>query len=228
MSPSVNPKGSFYFQRSARSITVPDVRVRVKICGITNAEDALAAVNSGADALGFMFFEGSKRNVSFARATEIMRELPPFIAKVGVFVNATEDFIQRAQETGIDTLQFHGDETPEFCARFAPAQVVKAFRVRGHETLRHCQTYPGHAWLLDSYVAGEQGGTGATFDWDLAAEATKLNPRVILAGGLKPFTVAAAVKKVQPYAVDVSSGVESAPGRKDHGKIRAFIAAAKG
>jgi phosphoribosylanthranilate isomerase len=204
------------------------VQVRVKICGITNTEDAAAAVNSGADALGFMFFEGSKRNVPFAQAAEIIRALPPFVTKVGVFVNAEEEFIRGALETGIDTLQLHGDETPEFCARFAPVKVVKAFRMRGDETLRQCLAYPNHAWLLDSYVSGEQGGTGATFDWNLAAEATKLNRRVILAGGLKPFTVAAAVQKVQPYAVDVSSGVESAPGRKDHGKIRAFIVAAKG
>lgn len=201
--------------------------MRVKICGITNAEDAVAAVDAGADALGFMFFDESKRNVPFARAAEIIRELPPLVAKVGVFVNASDEFIRRALETGIDTLQLHGTETPDFCARFAPVNVVKAFRIRDEESLRECLRYRSHAWLLDSYVAGAQGGTGMPFDWDIAVEATKLNRMVILAGGLKPATVAAAVQKVQPYGVDVSSGVESSPGKKDHGKIRAFVAATR-
>lgn len=205
------------------------MRARVKICGITNVEDAVAAVEFGADALGFMFFEQSKRNVLFERAAEIIRRLPPFVAKVGVFVNPTEDFVRRAiQQTGIDTLQLHGEEPPEFCDQFTPLKVVKAFRVRDRESLQDCLRYRDYAWLLDSYVTGTQGGTGVAFDWDVATEATKLNRMIILAGGLKPETVGDAVRRVQPYAVDVSSGVEASPGKKDHDKLRRFIAAATG
>ena len=201
--------------------------VWVKICGITNVADALAAAEAGADALGFMFYEPSQRNLSLAAAAEIIRELPPFIARTGVFVNPTADFVRAAIATsGIDTLQFHGEEPPEFCAQFG-LRVLKAFRVRDRASLRECANYPGCAWLLDSYVAGAHGGTGATFDWDVAIEATQLSRQVILAGGLKLETVADAVRRVQPYGVDVSSGVESVPGKKDHAKIRAFIAAAR-
>ena len=191
--------------------------------------DAVAAVDAGADALGFMFFENSKRNVALGTAAEIIRELPPFISKVGVFVNPDRDFVLRAiEETGIDTLQLHGEETPEFCARFARSKVIKAFRVRDEETLRACLQYREYAWLLDSYVEGAQGGTGVAFNWDVAVEATKLSRMVILAGGLKVDNVGEAVRRVRPYAVDVSSGVELAPGKKDHSRIRDFIAAARG
>jgi len=186
--------------------------------------DAVAAVEAGADALGFMFFEQSKRNISFVTAAEIIRELPPFVSKVGVFVNATQDTVWQAiQQTGIDTLQFHGEESPEFCASFAPLKTIKAFRVRNRDILKDCDRYRGHAWLLDSYVDGALGGTGVTFDWNVAEEATKLNPHVILAGGLKVDTVTDALWKVRPFAVDVSSGVESAPGKKDHAMMSEFI-----
>ena len=201
--------------------------VRVKICGITSAADAIAAVDAGADALGFMFFENSKRNVLPGVAAGIIRELPPFISKVGVFVNPTVEFVKKAIETsGIDTLQFHGEERPEFCAQFG-LKVIKAFRIRHADSLRAALNYRSHAWLLDSYVDGQHGGTGVAFNWDIAVEATKLSRMVILAGGLKVETVAEAVRKVRPYAVDVSGGVEAAPGRKDHRKIREFIAAAQ-
>ena len=201
--------------------------VWVKICGITNAADAAAAAEAGASALGFMFYEGSKRNVAPAVATEIICELPAFISKVGVFVNAPPDVVRRViAETGIDGLQFHGEETPEFCAQFG-LKVIKAFPVRDRESLRACAGYPDCAWLLDTFLDGARGGTGVAFDWDVAAEAVKLSRRVILAGGLKPETVAEAVRQVRPFGVDVSSGVESAPGRKDHTKVRAFISAAK-
>jgi phosphoribosylanthranilate isomerase len=203
------------------------VPVRVKICGITNAADAVAAVDAGADALGFMFFENSKRNVSPNIVAEIIRELPPFVAKVGVFVNATKLFVMKSiGMSGISTLQFHGEEPPEFCAQFGP-NAIKAFRIRGPESLQQCLNYRNHAWLLDSYVDGALGGTGVAFDWNVAVEATRLNRLVILAGGLKAETVAEAVRKVRPFAVDVSSGVESAPGRKDHARLRQFIDAAK-
>jgi phosphoribosylanthranilate isomerase len=203
--------------------------VRIKICGITNVADAVAAVDAGAHALGFMFFESSKRNISFGAAADIIRELPPFVSKVGVFVNAPEDFIRQAVDaTGIDTLQLHGDESPEFCARFAPLKVVKAFRMRDENSLQQCLRYREFAWLLDSHVDGAHGGTGVAFNWDLAIKATQLSRMVILAGGLKVETVADAVRRVRPYAVDVSSSIESTPGKKDHQKIRRFIEAVCG
>lgn len=189
--------------------------------------DAVAAVDAGAHALGFMFFESSKRNISFGAAAEIIREIPPFVSKVGVFVNATEDFIRQAVEvTGIETLQLHGDESPEFCARFAPLKVVKAFRIRDQDSVQQCLAYRGFAWLLDGYVEGAHGGTGVAFDWDAAIQATRLTRMIVLAGGLQVQTIADAVRRVRPYAVDVSSGVESAPGKKDHDKMRRFIAEA--
>ena len=201
--------------------------MRVKICGITRVRDAVAAVDAGADALGFMFFQNSKRNVLPSVAAEIIRELPPFVARVGVFVNPAQELVQSIIETtGIDTLQFHGDEPPEFCAQF-DFKVIKAFRIRDRDSLRDCTAYRDFAWLLDSHVDGAQGGTGVAFDWNVAAEAVKLSRMIILAGGLKPQTVAEAVSRVRPYAVDVSSGVESEPGKKDHQKVREFIAAAK-
>lgn len=174
-----------------------------------------------------MFFQSSKRNVSAAVAGEIIRELPPFVSKVGVFVNATENFLREVvQASGIDTLQFHGEEPPDFCARFG-LKTIKAFRIRDRDSLQECLHYRNHPWLLDSYVDGAPGGTGVAFDWNVAAEATRLSRMVILAGGLKVETVADAVRNVRPFAVDVSSGVESAPGKKDHARIRQFIDAAK-
>lgn len=201
--------------------------MRIKICGITNTPDAVAAVDAGAHALGFMFVENSKRNVSPGVVAGIIRELPPFVSKVGVFVNPSKEIVDRAAATcGLDTLQFHGEETPEFCGQFA-LKVIKAFRIRHADSLRAALDYRNHAWLLDSYVDGQPGGTGVTFDWSIAAEATKLSRMVILAGGLKAETVAEAVRRVRPYAVDVSGGVESAPGKKDHRKIQEFISAAQ-
>jgi len=202
--------------------------VRVKICGITRAEDALAAVDAGADALGFMFVEASPRCVTPEQAAGILRELPPFVARVGVFVNPSAHKVRAAiAETGIDTLQFHGEETPAFCRQFG-LRVIKAFRVRDAESLKPLSDFRRETWLLDSFVAGKHGGTGAVFNWDLAAQAVKQGGRVILAGGLAPENAADAVRRVRGYALDVSSGVELAPGRKDAAKVRAFIAAAKG
>ena len=201
--------------------------VWVKICGITNVADALAAAEAGADALGFMFYEPSQRNLSLAAAAEIIRELPPFIARTGVFVNPTADFVRAVIATsGIDTLQFHGEEPPEFCAQFG-LPILKAFRVKDRSVLTLCAAYRDCAWLLDSHVDGALGGTGVAFDWDVAIEAVKLHPKVILAGGLKAETVAEAVRRVRPYGVDVSSGVESAPGKKDYFRVCDFILAAK-
>lgn len=201
--------------------------VKVKICGITNLEDALAAVEAGADALGFVFADSSPRKVSPEAAAAIIRELPPFVSKVGVFVNAKEEtMLTTSAQIGLDTLQLHGDEPP------APwlsctLKTIKAFRMRDADSLRVLSGYETSAWLLDSFVPDKPGGTGATFNWDLAIAAKKLGRPIILAGGLTPGNVADAVRKVQPFAVDVSSGVESSPGRKDHTLVRRFIAAAK-
>jgi phosphoribosylanthranilate isomerase len=201
--------------------------VKVKICGITNLPDALAAVEAGADALGFMFYEKSPRNISIRDAAEIIRQLPPLVIKVGVFVDAAEDLVMRAiGDCGLNTLQFHGHETPEYCTQFG-LLAMKAFRIRDAESLNELRNYPTDAWLLDAYSADKLGGTGEKFNWDLAIEAKKFGRPIFLAGGLTPENVAEAVKKVHPYAVDVSSGVEAAPGKKDHDKIRQFIQAAK-
>ena len=199
----------------------------VKICGITSPADALAAAEAGADALGLNFYEGSPRHLTLKAAAEIARALPPFMIKVGVFVNAEEDFVLRAiGECGLNIAQFHGDETPEFCKLF-PVMTIKAFRIRDAESLQALPNYPTDAWLLDAFEKDKLGGTGAKFNWDLAVEAKKLGRPLFLAGGLTPENVGEAVRQVQPYAVDVSSGVESAPGKKDAAKMRAFVKAAK-
>jgi phosphoribosylanthranilate isomerase len=200
--------------------------VRVKICGITRTADALAAIAAGADALGFMFYPPSPRHLEFDAARAIIAALPPLVARVGVFVNPTEAFVRQAIAAGVDTLQFHGEETPEFCGRFG-LKTIKAFRVRNADSLAECPHHPESAWLLDSFVPGQPGGTGACFNWELAKTASQAHT-VILAGGLTPQNVAEAVRQVHPYAVDVSSGVEATPGQKDPAKIRAFIDATKG
>lgn len=201
--------------------------VKVKICGITNAPDALAAVEAGADALGFMFYEPSPRHISIPQAAQIIRELPPFIIKVGVFVDASEDTVMRAiGDCNLTMLQFHGKESPEYCTQFG-LMSMKAFRMRDAESLKALQNYPTDAWLLDAFVADKLGGTGEKFNWELAIEAKKLGRPIFLAGGLTSANVAEAVRTVQPFAVDVSSGVEASPGKKDRAKVRDFISAAK-
>lgn len=201
--------------------------VIVKICGITNAPDGLAAAEAGADALGFMFYDKSPRHISLPQAVEVIRQLPPFVIKVGVFVDASEDLVMRAiGDCGLNLLQFHGNETPEYCTQFG-LMSMKAFRIRDAESLKALAEYPTDAWLLDAFVADKHGGTGEQFNWDLAIEAKKAGRPIFLAGGLTASNVAEAVRKVQPYGVDVSSGVEAEPGRKDHAKVRDFIKAAK-
>ena len=201
--------------------------VKVKICGITSVDDAKAAVDAGADAIGLMFYEPSPRNLSLKVATGIASSLPPFITRVGVFVNAAKDVVhEAAQACGLDALQLHGDEPPEYCRQFT-TRVIKAFRIRDAASLVALKQYSSFTWLLDSFTPGQQGGTGATFNWDLAVQAKSAGVPIILAGGLTPENVTEAIAQVQPYAVDVSSGVESAPGRKDARKMRAFVAAAK-
>lgn len=202
--------------------------VKVKICGITNAEDGIVAAESGADMLGFVFHEPSPRYVSVSDAARIAQKLPPHIVKVGVFVDAPEEAVLRAiGGCGLNLLQFHGNESPDYCLQFG-LMSMKAFRIRNAASLDDLAKYPTEAWLLDSYVADKPGGTGERFNWDLAREAQGLGKPVFLAGGLNPENVADAVRLVQPYAVDVSSGVEATPGKKDLIKVEAFIRAAKG
>jgi phosphoribosylanthranilate isomerase len=201
---------------------------RVKICGLTCLDDALAAVEAGADALGFVFHPASPRHVTPALVRTIVPRLPPFVARVGVFVDAPEpDLLATVRESGIDTLQLHGREPASLCHRLAPATVIKGFRVSGADLLGQLEAYAGIAWLLDTHIAGSHGGTGRVFDWRWAREAVQRGGTVILAGGLNPDNVAEAVATVRPYAVDVSSGVERAPGKKDPARMRAFVAAAK-
>jgi len=198
--------------------------IKIKICGITNIDDALHAVELGADALGFNFYKKSPRYISPEKASEIIAQLPPFVVPVGIFVNEREEKIRDIQfTTGIKILQLHGDERPEFCARFGfGSRVIKAFQVKDRESLKHMVQYRVSAFLLDSYRESLRGGTGVAFDWHLAVVA-KTFGRVILAGGLTPENVAEAVKLVQPYAVDVAGGVENGKGIKDHAKIKKFI-----
>ena len=199
------------------------MRTQVKICGITNLADAQAAVKAGADALGFNFYKKSPRCLTFTEAGKIEKQLPPFIMRVGVFVNATEEWVKRAiEDCHLSLLQFHGEETPEFCTRFG-LMSMKAFRIRNPGSLQELPQYPTEAWLLDAYSPEAHGGTGEKFNWALAVEARKFGRPIFLAGGLTPENVAHAVHQVQPFGVDVSSGVERAPGKKDHQKIQDFI-----
>ena len=203
------------------------METRVKICGVTNVADALAAAEAGADMIGLMFYEHSPRCITLQTAVEISRALPPFVLRVGVFVNPAEELVLRALgDCNLSLLQFHGDEPSEFCMQFG-LMSMKALRVRDAESLKALENFHTDAFLLDAYSKSGLGGTGEKFNWDLAVEAQKFGKPVFLAGGLTPENVAAAVRKVQPFGVDVSSGVESSPGKKDHVKVRAFIRAAK-
>ncbi|HVV02515.1 MAG TPA: phosphoribosylanthranilate isomerase [Verrucomicrobiae bacterium] len=199
----------------------------VKICGITNVEDARAAAEAGADILGFIFHERSSRHVTPAQVAAITRELPAHVVRAGVFVNPAEEFVFEAiSSCGLNLLQFHGAESAEFCVRFG-LMTMKAFPMRDAAALARLPEYKTDAWLLDAYSASQAGGTGETFNWDLAVRAREFGRPIFLAGGLTPENVAEAILKVRPYAVDVSSGVEASPGRKDHQKVKAFIKAAK-
>jgi len=200
--------------------------IRIKICGITNVEDAHAAAALGADALGFNFVPGTPRYIEQQVAERIISHLPPFITTVGVFADAPPEAIsQIIRACGLDAAQLHGSETPEYCTDVGARHdvpLIKAFRIKDRQSLSPIPKYKVSAYLLDTYVKGKKGGTGETFNWDLAREA-KAYGRIIIAGGLTPENVAQAVQHVRPYAVDVGSGVESSPGKKDHAKIKAFI-----
>ena len=199
--------------------------VRVKICGITNAEDAVAAVEWGADAVGFIFAP-SPRQITYEQAATIAAQLPPFVCKIGVFVDASLAQIREAMEAAaLDVVQLHGAESPELCQALFP-RVIKSFRVKDQSVLEDALRYKASAYLLDTYDVALKGGTGRTFDWGIARMAAGFG-RIILSGGLNPDNVRQAIEEVEPYAVDTSSGVESRPGKKDDYKLRAFIEAAK-
>ncbi|WP_339451083.1 phosphoribosylanthranilate isomerase [Pseudomonas sp. EA_5y_Pfl2_R50] len=201
--------------------------VRSKICGITRIEDALAAVEAGADAIGFVFYDRSPRAVTVQQARAIIKALPPFVTTVGLFVNASRcELGEILDAVPLDLLQFHGDEDVEACEGWH-RPYIKALRVKaGDDIAAAVDAYPGASGvLLDTYVEGVPGGTGEAFDWSLIPQ--RLSKPLILAGGLTPENVADAVARVKPYAVDVSGGVEASKGIKDHAKIRAFINAVR-
>jgi len=199
---------------------------RVKICGITSVQDAAAAVDAGADALGFVFVPGTPRLIGLEIAEQIAAAVPPLVSTVGVFVDQPlGEILSVIARCRLQAAQLHGNE-PEALSRQIPVKVIKAIRVRDAADLRRIGTYPAHAFLLDAFVEGQPGGTGITTSWDLARQARGHAP-IILSGGLRPDNVAQAVRAVRPYAVDVSSGVETGPGRKDHRKVRDFIAAVR-
>jgi phosphoribosylanthranilate isomerase len=210
--------------------------VRVKICGITNIEDARAAVEAGADALGFVFAE-SPRKVDVPGALDVLQRIPPFVTTVGVFANQDVDEVFRIwKQTNVHFAQLHDVRGParellSTGSGFGWYRIIHALRVKSAEDIRQAAENPSvracAALLLDAHVEGMMGGTGQTFDWDLAIQAKSLGKPIILAGGLTPENVGEAVREVAPYAVDVATGVEASPGKKDHDKIREFIRNAK-
>ncbi len=201
--------------------------IKVKICGITNVEDALVAARFGADALGFVFYEKSPRYVSRDTVRNIVSYLPPFLTTVGLFVN--EDPV-KIRETvsycNLQVIQLHGDESPQYCARFSNQRVIKAVRVIDRDSLKSVNLYRVSAILLDTYSKDSYGGTGHSFDWKMLTEIEGVN-NLILAGGLTPQNVSEAIQTVDLYGVDVSSGVEEMPGKKDLKKLKKFIKVVK-
>ncbi|MEE9202712.1 MAG: phosphoribosylanthranilate isomerase [Dehalococcoidia bacterium] len=199
--------------------------VRVKICGLTNLEDALMAAEAGADALGFVFAP-SPRRVTPKQVREIVPHLPPFVIKVGVFVDSPlKEVVDTLSSCGLHLAQLHGEEPPDYCQALFP-RAIKSFRVRDAAFLERLPGYRAAAFLLEGHSEKGYGGTGTGFDWGLALKAGEYG-RIILSGGLTPENVGEAVGRVAPYGVDTSSGVESAPGKKDPEKVRAFIRAAR-
>ncbi len=200
-------------------------RTRVKMCGTTRLEDALAAVNYGVDALGFIFYDKSPRSIDSAAAAEILQQLPPFIDRVAVFVNASLVEVMRTAALGFSYVQLHGSESAEYCQTIhgqSPSLgIIKAFRVGKDSRADDFSPYNDcvDAFLLDTFARGAHGGTGTVFDWSIIAQLQLQRP-VILAGGLSPSNVVDAITRVRPFAVDINSGVESQPGVKDHARLR--------
>ena len=198
---------------------------KIKICGITNKIDALAAASLGVDMIGFIFYGKSKRYVELKTVRDIVNELPGSILKVGVFVDEDKDkVLDIAQDVSLDILQFHGDETPEYCASLkGDYKVMKAFRIKDGTSLRSINDYAADFYLFDTYQECSAGGTGKAFDWKVLKDFEILKP-FILSGGLDPDNVGKAITEVAPYGVDVSSGIESSPGKKDIGLLKKFVA----
>jgi phosphoribosylanthranilate isomerase len=219
------PNGTWRNRHAVSGLTrtIDYMTTAVKICGITRVEDAVAAARLGAHALGFVFYQGSKRNVIPEAVAAIVRKLPPFVTVVGLFVNADEHQVHETLRcVRLDLLQFHGEESPEYCSGFG-IPYIKAIRIRPKvNLLQYAQSYrAARGLLLDAYVEGAHGGTGAIFDWNLVPDALPMP--IVLSGGLDAGNVTQAIRRVKPWAVDVSSGVESVPGLKDANKMAAFF-----
>jgi len=202
--------------------------VKIKICGITNLEDALSAGKLGCDALGFVFFKQSPRYITPEHAGDIIKYLPKHIIKIGVFRNAAEKKIRQiAKFCKLDILQFHGQESPQFCQRFKGYKIIKVFRIKDKIDTRFVLKYKSFAYLFDTFTSSAAGGTGKSFDWKLIGNLRGVKQPIFLAGGLNPKNINRAIKTACPDWVDVSSGVESAPGKKDYAKLKKFIAQAR-
>ena len=200
----------------------------IKICGITNVEDALHAAACGADALGFIFYTGSPRCVTTEAAARIISSLPDSVVRVGVFVNEAPETVLAVRRTcGLDRIQLHGEETPEYCRRFPKGVLIKALSGRPKDVSFPLRDYPVVAFLLDAADKGRRGGTGKEADWDLAARIARRHP-LILAGGLNEANIERALARVGPRAVDINSGAEASPGKKNHEKVRRIIGLIRG
>ncbi|NQT95930.1 MAG: phosphoribosylanthranilate isomerase [Candidatus Omnitrophica bacterium] len=203
--------------------------VKVKICGITNTEDAIVAQEAGADFLGFIFAD-SPRRVNAEAAAEIISNLPKRIKTVALFVNEEREKVDKVIKTAgrIDCLQFHGDESAQYCGSFPDKKIIKAFRIKDESSLEKIAGYKDIDFiLLDAFKEGQHGGTGNTFDWELANKAKEFNKPLFLSGGLTPDNVEEAIRTARPFCVDVSSGVEKSPGIKDIDLVHKFVAIAK-
>jgi phosphoribosylanthranilate isomerase len=202
--------------------------VRVKICGITNLSDALQSVDSGCDALGFVFYKKSPRYISPEKARRIIRHLPKNIVKIGVFADSREKRIKKiAKLCKLDILQFHGSESAQFCRKFKNYKIIKAFRIKDRIDLQNILKHKSFAYLFDTFVKSKIGGSGKRFNWKILRNTGGIKQPIFLSGGLNARNVKKAIKVAHPDWVDVSSGVESGPGRKDYRKVKEFIAAAK-
>ena len=203
--------------------------MKVKICGITNLEDALAAVEAGYDALGFVFYKKSPRYIEPEEARDIIKKLPKNIIKVGVFVNEEENNIRKiARLCKLSLLQFHGNESPNFCKKFSDYRVIKVFRIKDKIDLSKILSYNTFAYLFDTFAKSKFGGTGQSFNWDLLKPLSGIKQPIFLSGGINANNVREAIKLACPAWVDVSSSVEIKPGKKDYGKVKKFIKTAKG
>jgi phosphoribosylanthranilate isomerase len=201
----------------------------IKICGITNLEDALVSIEAGAHALGFNFYHASPRYIDPVAARQIIEQIPANVLTVGVFVNEEHpsQVEKIANEAGVAALQLHGDESPDYCEALLDRFVIKALSVRSNFQPERAREYKVQAIMLDAFNENARGGTGQTIDWSMAREIRELVPRLFLAGGLSPENIAEAISVVQPYAVDACSRLEVRPGKKDHERLRAFTKAVR-